>query len=92
MGYYTPTRLHPKIVVLPQCEAFSAYFAGRHSIPDLLFSLFLAVFCGFCCLLRFLLLAWMRTAFLAGGNAVVRSGFDRCDFPGMVKGPFFVQW
>ena len=36
MGYYyTPTRLHPKIVVLPQCEAFSAYFAGRHSIPDL---------------------------------------------------------
>ena len=20
---------------LPQCEAFSAYFAGRHSIPDL---------------------------------------------------------
>ena len=35
MGYYTPTRFHPKIVVLPQCEAFSAYFAGRHSIPDL---------------------------------------------------------
>ena len=35
MGYYTPTRLHPKIVVLPQCEAFSAYFAGRRSIPDL---------------------------------------------------------
>ena len=35
MGYYTPTRLHPKIVVLPQCEAFSAYFAGRHNIPDL---------------------------------------------------------
>ena len=35
MGYYTPTRLHPKIVVLPQCEAFSAYFVGRHSIPDL---------------------------------------------------------
>ena len=35
MGYYTPTRLHPKIVVLPQCEAFSAYFAGRHSIRDL---------------------------------------------------------
>ena len=35
MGYYTPTRLHPKIVVLRQCEAFSAYFAGRHSIPDL---------------------------------------------------------
>ena len=34
----TTTRLHglhPKIVVLPQCEAFSAYFAGRHSIPDL---------------------------------------------------------
>ena len=35
MGYYTPTRLDPKIVVLPQCEAFSAYFAGRRSIPDL---------------------------------------------------------
>ena len=35
VGYYTPTRLHAKIVVLPQCEAFSAYFAGRHSIPDL---------------------------------------------------------
>ena len=35
MGYYTPTRLHPTIVVLPQCEAFSACFAGRHSIPDL---------------------------------------------------------
>ena len=35
MGYYTPTRSHPKIVVLPQCEAFSAYFVGRHSIPDL---------------------------------------------------------
>ena len=35
MGYYTRTRLHPKIVVLPQCEAFSAYFAGRHSIPGL---------------------------------------------------------
>ena len=35
VGYYTPTRLHPKIVVLPQCEAFSACFAGRHSIPDL---------------------------------------------------------
>ena len=29
------TRLHQKIVVLPQCEGFSAYFAGRHSIPDL---------------------------------------------------------
>ena len=35
MGHYTLTRLHLKIVVLPQCEALSAYFAGRHSIPDL---------------------------------------------------------
>ena len=34
VGYYTLTRLHPKIVVLPQCEAVSTYFAGRHSIPD----------------------------------------------------------
>ena len=35
VGYYTLTRLHLKIVVLPQSEAFSTYFAGRHSIPDL---------------------------------------------------------
>ena len=32
MGYYTPTRSHPKIAVLPQCEAFSASFPGRRSI------------------------------------------------------------
>ena len=32
MGYYTPKRSHPKIAVLPQCEAFSADFAGRCSI------------------------------------------------------------
>ena len=35
VGYYTPTRSHLKVVVLPQCGAFSAYFAGRHGIPDL---------------------------------------------------------
>ena len=32
MGYYTPKRSHLKIAVLPQCEAFSADFVGRHSI------------------------------------------------------------
>ena len=32
VGYYTPKRSHLKIAVLPQCEAFSADFAGRHSI------------------------------------------------------------
>ena len=32
MGYYTPKRSHLKIAVLPQCEAFSADFAGRRSI------------------------------------------------------------
>ena len=32
MGYYTPKWSHPKIAVLPQCEAFSADFAGRRSI------------------------------------------------------------
>ena len=32
VGYYTPKRSHPKIAVLPQCEAFSADFAGRRSI------------------------------------------------------------
>ena len=31
-GYYTPKRSHLKIAVLPQCEAFSADFAGRRSI------------------------------------------------------------
>ena len=31
-GYYTPQRSHLKIAVLPQCEAFSADFAGRRSI------------------------------------------------------------
>ena len=30
-GYYTPQR-YLKIAVLPQCEAFSADFAGRRSI------------------------------------------------------------
>ena len=36
VGYYTPTRFASKNrLFLPQCEAFSAYFAGRHSIPDL---------------------------------------------------------
>ena len=29
---YTPKRSHLKIAVLPQCEAFSADFAGRRSI------------------------------------------------------------
>ena len=32
MGYYTLKRSHLKIAVLPQCEAFSANFAGRGSI------------------------------------------------------------
>ena len=32
MGYYTPKQSHLKIAVLPQCEAFSADFAGRRSI------------------------------------------------------------
>ena len=32
MGYYTPKWSHLKIAVLPQCEAFSADFAGRRSI------------------------------------------------------------
>ena len=32
MGYCTPKRSHLKIAVLPQCEAFSADFAGRRSI------------------------------------------------------------
>ena len=32
MGYYTPKRSHLKIAFLPQCEAFSADFAGRRSI------------------------------------------------------------
>ena len=32
MGYYTPKRSYLKIAVLPQCEAFSADFAGRCSI------------------------------------------------------------
>ena len=32
MGHYTPILSHPKIVVLPQREAFSAYFAGRRGI------------------------------------------------------------
>ena len=32
MGYYTPKRSHRKIAVFPQCEAFSADFAGRRSI------------------------------------------------------------
>ena len=32
VGYYTPKRSHLKIAVLPQCEAFSADFAGRRSI------------------------------------------------------------
>ena len=36
----------------------------------------LACFAG-CVLLLSVVSAWMRTAFLAGGNAVVRSGFDR---------------
>ena len=31
-GYYTPKWSHLKIAVLPQCEAFSADFAGRRSI------------------------------------------------------------
>ena len=31
-GYYTPKRSHLKIVVLPQCEAFIADFAGRRNI------------------------------------------------------------
>ena len=31
-GYYTLKRSHLKIAVLPQCEAFSADFAGRRSI------------------------------------------------------------
>ena len=39
-----------------------------------LHSPFLAVFCWFVLLFAFVLFfAWMRTAFLAGGNAVVRS-------------------
>ena len=32
VGYYTPKRSHLKIAVLPQCEAFSADFAGSPSI------------------------------------------------------------
>ena len=35
MGYSTPKRSHLKIAVLPQCEAFSADFAGRRSICGL---------------------------------------------------------
>ena len=31
-GYYTPKRSHLKIAVLPQCETFSADFAGKRSI------------------------------------------------------------
>ena len=47
---------------------------------------------GFLCVLLFaslLFLAWMRTAFLAGGNAVVRSGFDRCVFAWNGEGSSF---
>ena len=35
MGYYTPKWSYLKIAVLPQCEAFSADFAGRRSICPL---------------------------------------------------------
>ena len=36
MGYYTPTRLHPKIVVVyHSAKRLVPIFAGRHSIPDL---------------------------------------------------------
>ena len=51
-----------------------------------------AVFAGFVLLFALVLFpGWMRTALLAGGNAVVRSGFDRCVLPGMVNGDWTIR-
>ena len=67
-------------------------FGSLYSCDWPLYSPFLAFFVWVLLFASLFGFAWMRIAFLAGGNAVVRSVVDRCDLPGMVKGPFFVQW
>ena len=45
---------------------------ASRAFPHQFWRVLLVVFCLFS-----VVFAWMRTAFMAGGNAVVRSGFDR---------------